>query len=56
MYSISQLYGIKLKKLYEKNLMEFGTKPQTGQKIWLRDFKEHSDVIEETPVIEGFDK
>jgi len=56
MYSISQLYGIKIKKLYEKNLMDEGTEPEIGQKIWLRDFKKHSDIVEETPVIEGFDK
>ena len=56
MYSISQMYGIKLKKLYEKNLMDYGSKPQVDQKLWLRDFKEHSDVINETPVIEEFDK
>ncbi|MFW5915900.1 MAG: glucosaminidase domain-containing protein [Bacteroidota bacterium] len=36
MYSISQLYGIKLDKLYEKNHMEKGEEPETGQKIWLR--------------------
>lgn len=56
MYSISQLYGIKLNKLYEKNLMEVGTEPEVGQKLWLRKIKEHSDVIEETTVIEDFDK
>lgn len=55
MYFISQLYGIKLKKLYEKNLMDEGAEPKTGQKIWLRKFKKHSDLIEETPVIEEFD-
>jgi LysM repeat protein len=36
MYSISQLYGMKLKKLYRKNRMEFGKEPETGQKLWLR--------------------
>ncbi len=56
MYSISQMYGIKIKKLYEKNLMEEGSEPEVGQKLWLRDYKEHSDVIEETPIIEDFDK
>jgi hypothetical protein len=50
------LYWIKLNKLYEKNLMEVGTEPEVGQKLWLRKIKEHSDVIEETPVIEDFDK
>lgn len=56
MYAISQMYGIKINKLYEKNLMDLGTEPTPGQKLWLRDYKEHSDVIEETPVIEGFDR
>lgn len=56
MYSISQMYGVKVNKLYEKNLMDEGTEPNVGQKLWLRDYKEHSDVIEETPIIEGFDK
>jgi LysM repeat protein len=36
MYDISQKYGVKLKKLYKKNLMEEGTQPTAGQKIWLR--------------------
>jgi hypothetical protein len=36
MYSISQLYGIKLAKLYRKNRMESGTQPNVGQKLWLR--------------------
>jgi LysM repeat protein len=36
MHSISQLYGIKLNKLYRKNRMEPGTEPAVGQKIWLR--------------------
>jgi LysM repeat protein len=36
MYSISQLYGVKLAKLLRKNRMEQGQEPQVGQKIWLR--------------------
>jgi len=56
MYSISQMYGIKIQKLYEKNLMDQGTNPDAGQKLWLRDYKEHSDVVEETPIIEDFDQ
>jgi LysM repeat protein len=36
MYSISQLYGIKLKSLYRKNRMEPGTNPEPQQKIYLR--------------------
>tara|TARA_B100000902_G_scaffold396908_1_gene459161 strand:+ start:3191 stop:4084 length:894 start_codon:yes stop_codon:yes gene_type:complete len=36
MYSISQLYGIKLKHLYKKNRMEFGSEPYVGQKLNLQ--------------------
>ncbi len=44
MYSISQLYGIKLEELYEKNNMKEGEKVKPGQKLWLRSQKpENSD-------------
>lgn len=56
MYLISQMYGIKIKSLLSKNLMNEGDEPKVGQKIWLRKIKSHSDVVEETPVIEGFDE
>jgi len=36
MFSISQYYGIKLRILYKKNRMVFGTKPIVGQKLWLK--------------------
>lgn len=36
MYSISQLYGIKLKHLYKKNRMEPGTEPAVGQVVYMR--------------------
>jgi LysM repeat protein len=36
MYSISQLYGVKLESLYKRNLMQPGSEPQTGQKLYLR--------------------
>lgn len=39
MYSISQLYGIKLKKLYQKNNIKFGDKAIAGQKLNLRKTK-----------------
>jgi LysM repeat protein len=39
MYTISQKYGIKLKKLYEMNRMDEGTEPEAGKKIWLRSNK-----------------
>ncbi len=56
MYTISQLYGVKIKKLYEKNLMDEGQPIEVGQKLWLRKIKPHSEVIEETPIIEEFDE
>lgn len=36
MYSIAQLYGIRLKWLYMRNGMKVGTEPVEGQEIWLR--------------------
>jgi hypothetical protein len=36
MYMISQIYGIKYKKLCQMNRMEEGGEPVQGQKIWLR--------------------
>ena len=39
MYKISQLYGIRLKRLYEMNRMEEGKEPEVGKKIWLRSTK-----------------
>jgi len=36
LHSISQLYGIKQEKLYERNDMEEGDKLKPGDKIWLR--------------------
>ena len=55
MHSISQLYGVKVKKLYEKNRMKEGEEPELGQKLWLRKIKPE-DKIEpqksETEIIE----
>jgi LysM repeat protein len=48
MYKISQMYGIKLKKLYEKNGMEIGTEPEPGQKLWLRKRKPEAEMNEES--------
>ena len=36
MYSIAQLYGIKLKSLYKKNKMKEGDEPSVGQRIKLK--------------------
>ena len=42
MYTISELYAIKLKQLYKKNRMERGTQPVVGKKLWLRKKKPES--------------
>lgn len=39
MYSISQMYGVKLKKLYRKNRLKQGEQPEVGQVIYLRKCK-----------------
>lgn len=58
MYQISQMYGIKLQKLYEKNLMKEGTEPSPGDVLFLRKQKvgevteEFVEEKEEAPVIE----
>lgn len=39
MHSISQLYGIRLNRLYRINRMDKGTKPRIGQVLWLQDKK-----------------
>ena len=36
MKSISQLHGIKLKKLYKKNNMKMGEEPTVGQQLYMR--------------------
>ncbi len=42
MYDISQMYGIKLKKLYQLNLMNAGEEAQVGNEIHLRKKKDPS--------------
>jgi LysM repeat protein len=39
MYSISQKYGMKVRKLYEYNRMAEGEEPVAGTKVWLRVMK-----------------
>jgi len=43
MKSISQLHGIKLKKLYKKNNMKPGEEPKLGEKLYLRQNKPSSN-------------
>src|SRR6056297_4041408 len=42
MYRIAQMYGIKLSRLYQLNLMEEGTEPVHGQKLNLRKKRKES--------------
>lgn len=39
MWMISQMYGIRLKKLYKRNSMEMGSEPQAGERLFLRSNK-----------------
>ncbi len=39
MFTISQLYGVKLKLLYERNNLVSGRSPDTGTELWLRKTK-----------------
>lgn len=50
MYSISQLYAVKLNKLYRRNRMEEGTEPAIGEKIKLRGWKVPGHAI---PVLQS---
>jgi LysM repeat protein len=49
MYQISQKYGIKLQKLYEKNLMQEGTEPSPGDILTLRKPKKGEVPVEGVP-------
>lgn len=42
MHEISQKFGIKLSKLYDKNRMAYGDQPKTGQTLYLKDKKPRS--------------
>lgn len=42
MHDIAQKFGIKLKKLYAKNRMDFGQQPKAGQIIYLQNKKPRS--------------
>jgi hypothetical protein len=44
MHDISQMYGVKLRRLYRKNRMEPGQQPVAGQKIYLRKRRPRSEM------------
>ena len=39
MYKISQLYGIRLNKLYKRNLLPVGSEPEIGERLKIRGWK-----------------
>ncbi|NNJ54628.1 MAG: LysM peptidoglycan-binding domain-containing protein, partial [Bacteroidia bacterium] len=45
MHVISQKYGIKLKQLYKKNRMEFGTEPQKGEVLYMQRKRSSDDKV-----------
>jgi LysM repeat protein len=45
MFSISQLHGIQLDKLYEKNMMRTRTEPAIGEAISLRDTRDSAPKL-----------
>ena len=63
MFDISQLYGIRLKTLYEKNRLDPGYEPASGQKIKIRGGKVKENEIprknwkvDRTPItVDGFE-
>ncbi len=45
MYSIAQMYGVKINKLYKRNRMEKGMEPAPGQKIYVRGKRPRSSAV-----------
>ena len=46
MYQISQKYGIKLKQLYKKNRMEYGSQPKPGEVLAMQKKRDSEDPVE----------
>lgn len=55
MYDISQIYGIKLKHLYRKNLMSEGEQPLEGSQIYLRR-KKREPLLKLEPAPEEYEE
>jgi hypothetical protein len=55
MYDISQIYGIKLKHLYRKNLMAEGEQPLEGSEIYLRK-KKREPILKLEPTQEEYEE
>ena len=55
MYEISQIYGVKLKHLYRKNLMAEGEQPLEGSEIYLRK-KKREPLLKLEPTQEEYEE
>jgi LysM repeat protein len=55
MYDISQIYGVKLKKLYRRNLMAEGEQPLEGSEIYLRK-KKRQPIIKLEPLEDEYEE
>jgi hypothetical protein len=55
MYDISQIYGVKLKHLYRKNLMAEGEQPLEGSEIYLRK-KKREPILKLEPTQEEYEE
>jgi hypothetical protein len=55
MYDISQIYGVKLKHLYRKNLMAEGEQPLEGSEIYLRR-KKREPILKLEPTREEYEE
>jgi LysM repeat protein len=53
MYAISQMYGVKLKKLYQLNGMDPDAEPEPGDELNLRKKKRPSDDLETAQVLQS---
>ncbi|RMG85760.1 MAG: LysM peptidoglycan-binding domain-containing protein [Bacteroidetes bacterium] len=55
MYEISQIYGVKLSKLYKRNRLPEGAEPAVGERIKLRGFKIRKNEVPHTRYVQPSD-
>jgi LysM repeat protein len=53
MYEISQIYGVKLEKLYKRNRLPVGTEPALGERIKLKGLKIRENEVPDTRNVEN---
>ncbi len=46
MHDISQKYGIKMKQLYKKNRMDFGSQPKAGETLYMQKKRSSEDAVQ----------